>query len=176
MGWGDTALQYIPPGGIFSRGGGHTPAGRQVRISVHRQGASTALIHVANDGKGIPSGQLGHIFERFSRGAARSRDNGGAGIGLTISKALIEAHSGTLTAASPRARSRSGVYLPPPAAPPRVPRTAGVAIPSGSDIRVPSRVLSAAKQGEAERPRGWVPLQERRKGIAYPPTPSCIVT
>ena len=28
----------------------------------------------------------------------------------------------------------------------------------------------------AERPRGWVPLQERRKGIAYPPTPSCIVT
>ena len=35
--------------------------------------------------------------------------------------------------------------------------------PSGSDIRVPSRVLSAAKQGEAEHPRGWVPLQERRK-------------
>ena len=33
--------------------------------------------------------------------AARSRDNGGAGIGLTISKALIEAHSGTLTATSP---------------------------------------------------------------------------
>ena len=30
--------------------------------------------------------------------------------------------------------------------------------PSGSDIRVPSRVLSAAKQGRAERPRGWVPL------------------
>ena len=34
-------------------------------------------------------------------GAARSRDNGGAGINLTISKALIEAHGGTLTATSP---------------------------------------------------------------------------
>ena len=82
----------------------HTPAGGQVRISVHRQGASTALIHVADDGEGIPPGQLGHIFERFYRGggdAVRSRDNGGAGIGLTISKALIEAHGGTLTATSP---------------------------------------------------------------------------
>ena len=80
----------------------HTPAGGQVRISVHRQGASTALIHVADDGEGIPPGQLGHIFERFYRGdAARSRDNGGSGIGLTISKALIEAHGGTLTATSP---------------------------------------------------------------------------
>ena len=47
----------------------HTPAGGQVRISVHRQGASTALIHVADDGEGIPPGQLGHIFERFYRGA-----------------------------------------------------------------------------------------------------------
>ena len=46
----------------------HTPAGGQVRISVHRQGASTALIHVADDGEGIPPGQLGHIFERFYRG------------------------------------------------------------------------------------------------------------
>ncbi|EEH63310.1 ATPase/histidine kinase/DNA gyrase B/HSP90 domain protein [Gleimia coleocanis DSM 15436] len=80
----------------------HTPAGGQVRISVHRQGASTALIHVADDGEGIPPGQLGHIFERFYRGdAARSRDDGGAGIGLTISKALIEAHGGTLTAPPP---------------------------------------------------------------------------
>ena len=76
-------------------------AGGQVRISVHRQGASTTLIHVADDGEGIPPGQLGHIFERFYRGgAARNRDNDGAGIGLIISKALSEAHSGTLTITS----------------------------------------------------------------------------
>ena len=101
MGCGDVTLQYIPPWGIFSRDGGHTPAGGQIQISVHRQEASTALIHVANDGEGIPPGQLRHIFEHFYRGGARSRDNDGAGIGLIISKALIEAHSGTLTATSP---------------------------------------------------------------------------
>ena len=96
----------------------HTPAGGQVRISVHRQGASTALIHVANDGEGIPPGQPRHIFEHFYRGGARSRDNDGAGIGLIISKALIEAHSGTLTATSP-GPGRGAVFtlrlpLPPP--------------------------------------------------------------
>lgn len=97
----------------------HTPAGGQVRISVHRQGASTALIHVADDGEGIPPDQLRYIFERFYRGdAARSRDAAGAGIGLTISKALIEAHGGTLTATSP-GPGRGAVFtlrlpLPPP--------------------------------------------------------------
>ena len=115
---GDAALQHIPPGGIFSRGGGHTSASGQVRISVHRQEASTAFIHVADDGKGIPPGQLGHIFERFYQGGARSRDNGGAGIDLIISKALSEARGGTLTATSP-GPGRGAVFAPPP--PPTIP-------------------------------------------------------
>lgn len=59
---------YTPLGYIFKRW--RTHPGRQVRISVHRQGVSTALIHVADDGEGIPPGQLGHIFERFYRGGA----------------------------------------------------------------------------------------------------------
>ena len=108
---GDAALQYIPPWGIFSRDGGHTSAGGQVRISVHRQEASTALIHVADDGEGIPPGQLGHIFERFYQRGARSRDNGGADIGLIISKALSEARGGTLTATSP-GPGRGAVFAP----------------------------------------------------------------
>ena len=107
---GDAVLQYIPPGGIFSRGGGHTPAGGQIQISVHRQGASTALINVANDGEGIPPGQPRHIFEHFYRGA-RSRDNDGAGIGLIISKALIETHGGTLTTTS-SGPGRGAVFTP----------------------------------------------------------------
>src|SRR5699024_6784796 len=65
-------------------------------------GAGTILIEVADTGEGMTPEQLGHIFERFYRGdSARNRDHGGSGIGLTISRALIEAHGGTLTATSP---------------------------------------------------------------------------
>lgn len=91
----------------------HTPAGGQVRISVHRQGASTALIHVADDGEDIPPDQLGHIFERFYRGGCRPQPGQRrGGIGLTISKALIEAHGGTLTAPGPGRGAVFALRLP----------------------------------------------------------------
>lgn len=80
----------------------HTPAGGRVTISATQQGASTVVIDVADTGDGMTTEQLSHVFERFYRGDnARNRDHGGAGIGLTISRALIEAHGGTLTATSP---------------------------------------------------------------------------
>ena len=79
---------------------------------------STALIHVANDGEGIPPGQLGYIFEHFYRGGAHSRDNDGASIGLIISKALIEAHGGTPTATSPGPGRGAVFTLRPPPLPP----------------------------------------------------------
>lgn len=80
----------------------HTPTGGQVTIHATGQGSTAVLIDIADTGDGIPPEQLRHIFERFYRGdTARSRDTGGAGIGLTISRALIDAHGGTLTATSP---------------------------------------------------------------------------
>ena len=80
----------------------HTPPGGQVSIRVARRGANSVLIEVVDTGGGMTAEQLGHVFERFYRGdTARDRDNGGSGIGLTISRALMEAHGGTLTATSP---------------------------------------------------------------------------
>ena len=78
----------------------HTPPGGTVILAANRQGEEAA-ISVIDDGDGMTPEQLEHAFERFYRGdAARTRDRTGSGIGLTISKALIDAHHGSLTANS----------------------------------------------------------------------------
>lgn len=58
-------------------------------------------IEVEDNGIGIPEKDLPYIFERFYRGdLSRSRDTGGAGIGLTITRALVEVHGGKIQAES----------------------------------------------------------------------------
>lgn len=79
----------------------HTPPGGTVRISADRRAEGT-VVTVSDDGEGMTPEQLTHVFERFYRGdTARTRDHRGSGIGLTISRALVEAHGGALTATSP---------------------------------------------------------------------------
>ncbi len=84
----------------------HTPTGGTVTITARRgdrdgSGDETGIT-VTDTGEGMTPEQLTHAFERFYRGdSARTRDRAGSGIGLTISKAIIDAHGGSLTAASP---------------------------------------------------------------------------
>lgn len=78
----------------------HTPEGGSVRLFA-RQNANEVEIVIADTGEGIPPDQLSHVFERFYRGdTARDRDRGGSGVGLTISRAIVDAHGGGLTASS----------------------------------------------------------------------------
>ena len=79
----------------------HTPAGTPARVRVARNG-SWAEVTVADDGPGIPPEDQPHIFERFWRGdPARGRTAaGGAGLGLSITDALVRAHGGTIAVRS----------------------------------------------------------------------------
>jgi two-component system sensor histidine kinase BaeS len=77
-----------------------TPAGGQVEVQV-ASGPEGAEIRVADTGIGIRPEDLPRVFERFYRAdSSRSRTTGGAGIGLSIAKAIVEAHGGTIAAES----------------------------------------------------------------------------
>lgn len=78
----------------------HTPPGGHVEVRAHSEPQSV-IVRVTDTGEGISAQHLPHVFERFYRAeAARTRDKGGAGIGLAIAKALVEAHGGTIAASS----------------------------------------------------------------------------
>ncbi len=80
----------------------HTPAGTTVTVGVHPDGAGEgAVVTVRDDGPGIPDELQGAVFERFTRGdAARTRDTGGAGLGLSLAHAITTAHGGDLVVRS----------------------------------------------------------------------------
>lgn len=83
----------------------HTPAGGSVTVEVVAGGAcdgpAMLAVSVADTGAGIAAEDLPLIFERFYRAdRSRNRATGGAGLGLTIVRRLIEAHGGSVTAES----------------------------------------------------------------------------
>ncbi|HET7277243.1 MAG TPA: HAMP domain-containing sensor histidine kinase [Dermatophilaceae bacterium] len=79
----------------------HTPPGGRVTVGVRQPDPDWVELAVTDDGEGIDPKHLGHIFERFYRAdPARSQAHGGSGIGLTISRALVESAGGGLSAAS----------------------------------------------------------------------------
>ena len=78
----------------------HTPAGGDISLRVVAAGEEVRLT-VEDSGAGIPPDHMPHVFERFYRtDRARSRDAGGAGLGLAIVRATAEAHGGRVEARS----------------------------------------------------------------------------
>jgi signal transduction histidine kinase len=81
----DNAVKYSPPGGI-------------VRVELGEEPAQ-ALLRVRDEGPGIPPDELPHIWERLYRGSG-AREKPGLGIGLSIAKAITQAHGGSIRAYS----------------------------------------------------------------------------
>jgi heavy metal sensor kinase len=91
----------------------YTQEGGKIEISVGREG-STAILEVSDNGPGIPPDCFPHVFERFYRAdKARSRASGGAGLGLSIVKAICAAHNAEVKVSSQEGHgARFRVELP----------------------------------------------------------------
>lgn len=78
----------------------HTPAGGEVRVVVDAE-RTGATLKVIDTGEGFDPSDAERLFERFYRAdTSRTRTTAGSGIGLTIARAIVQAHGGTLTATS----------------------------------------------------------------------------
>jgi heavy metal sensor kinase len=83
----DNAIKYTPDGGVVT-----------LQIT---QEDDYAVLDVADNGIGIPEEALPHIFKRFFRvDGSRSRDQGGAGLGLSIVKSISDAHGARIEVSS----------------------------------------------------------------------------
>jgi signal transduction histidine kinase len=90
-------------------------AGTQVAIELHNDG-ETGIVElvVDDDGPGIPEADRDRVFDRFTRlDDGRARDAGGLGIGLSMVKAIVEQHEGTISISdAPLGGARVTVTLP----------------------------------------------------------------
>jgi signal transduction histidine kinase len=100
-------------GNLLSNAVKFTPDGGRVEVRLRKDGDQLELA-VADTGVGIPAADLERIFERFYRTAiARRQAIQGTGLGLTITKAIVEAHHGTIAVDSEEGRgSTFTVRLP----------------------------------------------------------------
>lgn len=74
----------------------HTPQGKKIQVETRQKEDKLQFI-IRDEGEGIPPHALNHIFDQFYRvDKARSRKDGGMGLGLSIVKQIIEAHGGSI--------------------------------------------------------------------------------
>jgi signal transduction histidine kinase len=95
----------------------HTPEGGLIRLTAQDVNQSAVQIMVSDNGVGIPSDDLPHLFGRFYR--ARNSQNGeermGAGLGLAISREIVRAHGGEIWATSEEGRGTTFIFTLPSA-------------------------------------------------------------
>ena len=97
---------------LFANALRHTPDGGTIELYATAEGDAVAL-SVVDSGSGIPPAHLAHVFDRFYKvDAARANGSEGSGLGLSITKAIVDRHRGTIRVGSEPGRTIFTVTLP----------------------------------------------------------------
>jgi two-component system OmpR family sensor kinase/two-component system sensor histidine kinase BaeS len=111
------ALRHTPPGGTISLAAWSAPAD-----------SSHIFMSVQDTGVGIAAEDLPHIFDRFWKADKARARSGGAGLGLAISRRIVEAHGGQIWASSAPGEGTTVTFLLPTTSAVRVPATAPLSV------------------------------------------------
>ena len=101
----------------------YSPINSQITVQVKRGNNNTAWLDISDEGPGIPFEHQFHVFDRFYRvDPARSRELGGVGLGLSITRWAVEAHGGEISLDSKEGKGATfRVSLPLASARPPIP-------------------------------------------------------
>jgi two-component system, sensor histidine kinase and response regulator len=137
-------------GNLLSNAVKFTPAGGKVEVRLGTEDEQ-AVLTVTDTGVGVPAGDRERVFERFFRAAATTQQAiQGTGLGLTIGKAIVEAHHGTITADSDEGHgSTFTICLPLSPAPPPYPSLDDRGIPPKASR--PGRAAALRHSGGGRR-------------------------
>lgn len=94
----------------------YTPRGGEVRVASRDLQPGTLQVTVSDTGRGIPSDELPHLFERFYRSKNSTGDNSagkGHGLGLAITREIVRAHGGEVWATSEEGRGTTFIFTLP---------------------------------------------------------------
>jgi two-component system CheB/CheR fusion protein len=134
------AIKFTPEGGTITLRARRVPA---------NGGGDSIAVEVADTGVGIEPEDLAHVFDAFEQGRADSaRRMGGLGLGLAISKTLVERHGGRVTAAS-EGRGKGAAFTV------ELPLQPGTAAPEDGDGKTAGR----GSDGDGRQPAPAGPLR-----------------
>ena len=115
---GDRAKLHQAIANLLANARVHTPDGTTVTTTLDVRDdtdTGTVVLAVSDDGPGVSEELLPHLFERFVRAdKSRSRQSGNSGLGLAITASIVEAHGGSIAAASRAGTTTFTITLPAP--------------------------------------------------------------
>src|SRR6202521_4261912 len=104
---------------LLENAGKYTPAGTTIKIAAEASG-DQLLVTITDDGPGVPQAQREAIFEKFTRGSRESATPG-VGLGLAISRAIVEAHRGRIWVEDNAGHGARFCFTLPLGTPPEIP-------------------------------------------------------